>query len=144
MALKDTNAGLAELASRCAALEAENKALRVHLAQELKTALSDAQHQIQDSIHIPVDGKDCIPIKGDRGDKGIAGNVLTITAKDKQDIQQYVRRIRKKERERHASHLEDLDRRMRETYGHSHRGLLMGLAELKRELGDLGNTDTEL
>ena len=30
----------------------------VHLAGELKTAINDAKHVIQDSIRVPVDGKD--------------------------------------------------------------------------------------
>jgi hypothetical protein len=139
MALKETNARLAELASRCAALEVGNKALRSHLAEQLTTALAGALHEIQDSIHIPVDGKDGVPLQGGRGEKGISGDVLTITAKDKHDIRQYARRIRKNERVRHASHLERLHNSLLETYGNSHRGLRTRLAELKSEIAELGD-----
>jgi hypothetical protein len=47
---------LADLTSRVTELEAENKKLRVHLAGELKTAISDAKNIIQDSIRVPQDG----------------------------------------------------------------------------------------
>jgi|HubBroStandDraft_1064217.scaffolds.fasta_scaffold02635_8 hypothetical protein len=49
---------LADLTSRVTELEADNKRLRVHLAGELKTAISDAKNVIQSSIRVPVDGKD--------------------------------------------------------------------------------------
>jgi hypothetical protein len=139
MALKETNARLAELASRCAALEAGNKVLRSHLAEELTTALAGALHEIQDSIHVPVDGKDGVSIQGERGEKGIFGDVLTITANDKHDIRQYARRIRKNERVRHASHLERLHNSLLETYGFSHGGVRTRLAELKSEIAELGD-----
>ena len=139
MALKETNARLAELASRCAVLEAESRALRVDIGEELKTALAGALHEIQNSIHVPVDGKDGVPLQGGSGEKGISGDVLTITAKDKHDIRQYARRIRKKERVRHASHLERLHKSLLETYGFSHGGVRTRLAELKSEIAELGD-----
>jgi hypothetical protein len=52
------NGRLAELTSRVSELEAENKRLRVHLTGALQTAINDAKHVIQDSIRVPVDGKD--------------------------------------------------------------------------------------
>jgi hypothetical protein len=141
MALKDTNANLAELASRCSALEAANKALRLDIAEDLKSAIPAAQREIQDSVRDGVNGKDGVSIQGERGDKGIAGHVLTIIAKDRRDIRQYARLIRKTIRERHASHLERLHKSLLETYGHSHGGLRTRLAELKSEIADLGGAE---
>jgi hypothetical protein len=141
MALRDTNARLAELASRCSALEASNKALRLDMAEDLESVIPAAQREIQDSVRDGVNGKDGVSIQGARGDKGIAGNVLTITAKDKRGIQQYARLIRKTIRERHANRLERLHKSLLETYGYSHNGLRTRLAELKSEIADLGGAE---
>lgn len=70
------NAKLLDLASRLTALEAENKALRTHLWGALETKANDLRHVIQDSIRVPVDGKDGkdgangVSITGPQGVKG--------------------------------------------------------------------------
>lgn len=72
------------LESRCTALEAENKELRLHLVGQLETKINDAKNVIQDSIRIPVDGKDGAPgrdgVDGQSivGPRGEAGDVLVI------------------------------------------------------------------
>jgi hypothetical protein len=67
------NGRLADLTSRVAELEAENKRLRVHLLNSLKQFVLDNR---------PKDGapgKDGLSIKGDKGDVGPTGSVLYIS-----------------------------------------------------------------
>jgi len=63
--------------NRCAQLEAEAKALRVHLAGELKTAVENAKHSFRDGRD-GAPGKDGESIIGPKGDKGEHGDVLYI------------------------------------------------------------------
>lgn len=95
---------LADLTSRVTELEAENKRLRVHLAGELKTAVSDAKNVIQSSIRTPVDGKDGAPgrdgIDGGVGPQGPRGDVLI---PNETELQQAVIALRRKLLEQRAA-----------------------------------------
>lgn len=73
------NSRISALQNAVTELQNENKNLRVHLAGELKTAISDAKNVIQGSIRVPVDGKDGVDgTQGPQGERGPAGSVLFI------------------------------------------------------------------
>ena len=70
---------LAASEARMTALEAENKQLRQWVLGELSTKINDAKNLIQDSIRIPVDGRngrDGVSIVGPAGPKGDRGDCL--------------------------------------------------------------------
>jgi len=73
---------LAGLENAVTELKAENANLRVHLKGALETAVNDAKNLIQDSIRVPLDGKDGrngvdgVSITGPQGAKGDRGDVL--------------------------------------------------------------------
>lgn len=75
------NGRLAQLENAVTELRKENAELRVHLKGALQTAINDAKHVIQDSIRVPVDGKDGKPGADGQsivGPQGPRGDVLYI------------------------------------------------------------------
>jgi hypothetical protein len=86
------------LESRCTALEAENKELRVHLKGALETAIGDAKHVIQAAIRIPADGKD----GRDGRDSTVPGPRGEVLYVGPEEMAQAVKDARRKLKEQHA------------------------------------------
>jgi hypothetical protein len=79
------NARLVDLQSRCTALEAENKELRVHLAGRQEMLIGEAERRIQDELYATIrtlresikDGRDGVDgATGAQGAKGERGDCL--------------------------------------------------------------------
>lgn len=101
---------LADLTSRVTELEAENKKLRVHLVGALQTAVNDAKNVIQDSIRVPVDGKDGRDgVTGPQGENGGRGDVLI---PNETELQQAVIGLRRKLLEQRAAFLAVINQRI--------------------------------
>jgi hypothetical protein len=94
---------LAGLENAVTELKAENANLRVHLKGALETAVNDAKNLIQDSIRVPLDGKDgrngVDGATGPQGAQGVPGDVLI---PNEIELQQAVIDLRTKLKEQHA------------------------------------------
>lgn len=87
------------LESRCTALEAENKELRLHLAGHLETKINDAKNLIQDSIRVPADGRD----GRDGRDSTVPGPRGEVLYVGPEELQAAVIDARRKLKEHHAA-----------------------------------------
>jgi hypothetical protein len=92
------------LESRCTALEAENKELRLHLAGHLETKINDAKNLIQDSIRVPADGRD----GRDGRDSTVPGPRGAVLYVGPEEMQQAVTDARRKLKEHNATFLAHL------------------------------------
>jgi hypothetical protein len=77
------NSKISDLQARVLSLETANKELRVHLWGALETKANDLKHVIQDSIRVPLDGRNGIDgangATGQQGIQGVPGDVTYIT-----------------------------------------------------------------
>ena len=124
---------LANLTSRVTELEAENKRLRVHLAGELKTAISDAKNIIQDSIRVPQDGT---PGRDGRDSTvpGPRGDVLFIGPAE---VEAAVAAVRKELLTQRAKYLGAIEQALADSGGTSgaHQLIRARLQRVKRDAG---------
>jgi hypothetical protein len=124
---------LADLTSRVTELEAENKKLRVHLAGELKTAISDAKNIIQDSIRVPQDGT---PGRDGRDStvSGPRGDVLFIGPAE---VEAAVAAVRKELLTQRAKYLGAIEQALADSGGTSgaHQLIRARLQRVKKDAG---------
>jgi len=117
--------------NRCAQLEAEVKAVRVHLAGALQTAVNDAKNSFRDGRD-GVDG--ATGPQGPRGIKGERGDVLYIGP---DEVQAAVAAVRAELVAKQAKFLGAIDRAISENGGSSsaQRIVRARLEQVKRDAG---------
>jgi hypothetical protein len=113
------NGRLSQLENAVADLKRENSELRTHLWTALETKANDLRHFIQDSIRVPVDGRDGAPgrdgVDGAHGIQGVRGDC---TVPNESEIASALLVLRKN----HARTLADIKYRL-ELGGKQHRGM---------------------
>ncbi len=122
---------LADLTSRVAELEAENKRLRVHLVGELKTAVNDAKNAFHDGRD-GAPGRDGESIVGPKGDKGERGDITIV---GDVELQAAVTKLRAEKARAQAAFLVALDENSQRPHSGLKKVLAATLEGLKREAG---------